>query len=50
MFDTGQASRVLGLKGFSLSFLLKYYCDIELNKEFQLSDWRVRPLPSNLIK
>lgn len=50
MFDTCQASKVLGLKSFSLSFLLKYYCDIEINKEFQLSDWRIRPLSTNLIK
>lgn len=50
MFDTGQAARVLGLKNFSLAFLLKLYCDVEINKEFQLSDWRIRPLPTNLIK
>jgi exosome complex exonuclease RRP6 len=50
MFDTGQASRVLGMPGFSLSYLLKQYCSIDVDKKYQLADWRVRPLPSELVK
>jgi hypothetical protein len=33
----------------SLAHLLKYYCGIILNKKYQLADWRVRPLPSEMI-
>ena len=49
MFDTGQAARVLGLGSFALSYLLKEICNVIANKEFQLSDWRVRPIPKNML-
>ena len=42
LFDTGQASRVLGLPRYSLAFLLDYCCKVKANKEYQLADWRVR--------
>ena len=42
MFDTGQASRVLGLERFSLAFLLKNYCNVIADKQYQLADWRLR--------
>ncbi|CAF4276976.1 unnamed protein product, partial [Adineta steineri] len=45
MFDTHQAARELNLPAFSLAYLLKSYCDIDANKQFQLADWRIRPLP-----
>ena len=32
LFDTGQASRVLGLKSFSLAHLLQTYCNILADK------------------
>lgn len=50
MFDTHMASRVLGLAHHSLAHLMKSYCGIEVNKEFQLADWRMRPLDSELLK
>ncbi|KAF0976261.1 hypothetical protein FDP41_004936 [Naegleria fowleri] len=50
MFDTGQACRVLTLPGCSLAYLLKHYCGIEADKKYQLADWRVRPLPSEMVK
>lgn len=50
MFDTGQASRVLGLAHHSLYFLMKYYRGIEMDKQYQLADWRMRPLKPELIK
>lgn len=50
MFDTHQAAKQLNLARLSLSFLLKYYCNIEADKTFQLADWRIRPLPEELIK
>ncbi|XP_077510567.1 exosome component Rrp6 [Amblyomma americanum] len=49
LFDTGQAARVLGLAHFSLAFLLRHYCRIEADKQFQLADWRIRPLPAVMI-
>lgn len=42
MFDTGQASRTLGLPRHSLAYLLQYCCEVEANKQFQLADWRIR--------
>jgi exosome complex exonuclease RRP6 len=50
LFDTGQASRVLGFPGFSLGYLLKHYCSVDVDKKYQLADWRVRPLPSEMVK
>ncbi|CAF2310522.1 unnamed protein product [Rotaria sp. Silwood2] len=50
MFDTHQAARELNLPGFSLAYLLKSYCDIDANKQFQLADWRIRPLPEEYLR
>ena len=48
MFDTGQASRVLKFPSFALSHLLLKYCDVKAQKQYQLSDWRQRPLSKAL--
>lgn len=50
MFDTHQAAKRLNMARLSLAFLLKHYCNIEADKTFQLADWRMRPLPENLLK
>lgn len=50
LFDTMQASRVMKLERNSLDFLLKYYCGVTANKEYQTSDWRLRPLPYTMLK
>lgn len=50
MFDTHRAAKLLNLSRLSLSFLLKHYCNIEADKTFQLADWRIRPLPEELVK
>jgi len=50
MFDTGQASRVLQEERFSLAYLLKKYCSVDADKQYQLADWRIRPLPTELLK
>ncbi|GLJ17682.1 hypothetical protein SUGI_0308520 [Cryptomeria japonica] len=50
LFDTGQASRVLELERNSLEFLLKHYCGITADKEYQTADWRLRPLPPEMLK
>jgi len=50
MFDTGQATRVLNYPSFGLAYLLKKFCNFDAQKEFQVADWRVRPLPEELLK
>lgn len=49
LFDTHHASRVLGYTGGSLAFLLKKFIDFDAQKQYQLADWRVRPLPAELF-
>lgn len=49
MFDSHQAAKRLGLARLSLAYLLKHYCKVEADKTFQLADWRVRPIPDELI-
>lgn len=49
MFDTHQAAKRLGMARLSLAFLLKRYCQIDADKSLQLADWRMRPLPNELI-
>ncbi|XP_053592821.1 exosome component 10 [Microplitis demolitor] len=50
MFDTHQAAKHLNLPYLSLAYLLKTHCNVDPNKHFQLADWRIRPLPKELIK
>jgi len=50
MFDTGQASRVLEFPKFSLAFLLTHYCNISVDKKYQLADWRIRYIFIQCIK
>ncbi|XP_049945111.1 exosome component 10 isoform X1 [Schistocerca serialis cubense] len=50
LFDTHQAARVLGLAHLSLAFVLKHYCHVTADKHYQLADWRIRPLPEELVK
>ncbi|XP_055967013.1 exosome component 10-like [Sorex fumeus] len=49
MFDTQQAARLLRLGRHSLDHLLKRYCNVQANKQYQLADWRVRPLPEEML-
>uniref|UniRef100_K3WUA1 HRDC domain-containing protein n=1 Tax=Globisporangium ultimum (strain ATCC 200006 / CBS 805.95 / DAOM BR144) TaxID=431595 RepID=K3WUA1_GLOUD len=50
LFDTGQAARLLQYPRFSLAYLLKRHCGIDADKQYQLADWRIRPLEKNMIK
>lgn len=50
MFDSGQAARLLSLQRFSLAYLLKHYCNVDADKQYQLADWRVRPLMGAMLK
>jgi len=40
LFDTHEASKTLGLSGKSLAYLLKKYCEVEADKQYQTADWR----------
>lgn len=50
LFDTGIAARLLQYGRFSLSYLLQRFVGIYANKKYQLADWRIRPLPNELIE
>ncbi|XP_037238064.1 exosome component 10 isoform X2 [Falco rusticolus] len=50
MFDTHQAARLLNLGRHSLDHLLKLYCNIDADKQYQLADWRIRPLPEEMVR
>jgi exosome complex exonuclease RRP6 len=49
LFDTFHASSVLQLPSRSLAYLLLKYANIEANKKYQLADWRIRPLPTEML-
>lgn len=49
LFDTYEAARSLGFTGRSLAFLLKKYVDFDADKQYQLADWRIRPLPQEML-
>ena len=49
MFDTYQAAKLLNFSRLALAFLLQHYCDVVVNKEYQVADWRMRPLPQEMI-
>ncbi|XP_028170386.1 exosome component 10 [Ostrinia furnacalis] len=49
LFDTHRAARALGLPLLSLKGLLAHYCNVSADKKFQLADWRIRPLPAELV-
>lgn len=49
-FDTYHAAKILKYPALSLSHLVKIHCSISLNKKHQLSDWRVRPLPDDMLQ
>ena len=49
VFDTHQAGKLLGLPRLSLAWLLSNYCGIDVDKQYQLADWRIRPLPKEMV-
>eukprot|EP00750_Incisomonas_marina_P028406 INCI6706.1.p1 GENE.INCI6706.1~~INCI6706.1.p1 ORF type:complete len:1042 (-),score=174.53 INCI6706.1:1639-4764(-) len=48
MFDTGQAARLLEYPSFGLAYLLKHHCNVTAEKQYQLADWRIRPLSKQM--
>jgi len=49
LFDTHYASRSLGYPGGSLAYLLKRFANVDAQKQYQMADWRIRPLPQELF-
>lgn len=49
LFDTYHASNVLAMPQHSLAYLLHRYVSFEADKRFQLADWRIRPLPNEML-
>eukprot|EP00744_Colponema_vietnamica_P008703 GILI01012407.1.p1 GENE.GILI01012407.1~~GILI01012407.1.p1 ORF type:complete len:748 (+),score=191.69 GILI01012407.1:51-2294(+) len=47
-FDTGAALQTLHMP-YSLAFAVDHYCQVKLNKQYQRADWRVRPLPADMV-
>ncbi|CAI5713624.1 unnamed protein product [Peronospora destructor] len=50
LFDTGRAARLLQYPRFSLAYMLKRHCNVDADKQYQLADWRTRPLDKNMVK
>ncbi|XP_037075371.1 exosome component 10-like [Pollicipes pollicipes] len=50
LFDTHQACKVLAFPRLSLAYLLQHFCNVTADKRFQLADWRIRPLPENMVR
>lgn len=50
MFDTWVAAKTLDYQHLSLSSLVDHYCHYQLDKRFQLADWRIRPIPEEMLQ
>lgn len=49
LFDTYHASRALDFQKHGLANLLETFCDFIPDKRYQLADWRIRPLPEEML-
>ncbi|KAL4906148.1 hypothetical protein BDW74DRAFT_151382 [Aspergillus multicolor] len=49
MFDTFHAAVALSYPKKSLKFLLQKFVNFEADKQYQMADWRIRPLPSGMF-
>lgn len=49
LFDTYFACEQLGYAGRSLAFLLSKFADFDADKQYQLADWRIRPIPEEML-
>ena len=50
LFDTFHACAALKFPKKSLAFLIQHFVGHELDKKYQLADWRIRPIPEEMIK
>jgi exosome complex exonuclease RRP6 len=49
LFDTHEAAVLLDLPRRSLAHLLYAYCGVSADKQYQLADWRMRPLKEEMV-
>ncbi|PNY28857.1 Exosome complex exonuclease rrp6 [Tolypocladium capitatum] len=49
LFDTFFACDLLAYPGKSLAFLLSKFVDFDADKQYQLADWRIRPIPAEMM-
>lgn len=49
LFDTYFASKTLGFPSHGLAYLLKKYISFDADKQYQTADWRLRPLPKEML-
>ena len=49
LFDTEIACKLLGIRERGLAALAKEYCDADLDKKFQKTDWTKRPLTDEML-
>jgi exosome complex exonuclease RRP6 len=49
MFDTERAAHALRYPRIGLAYLLEKFVNFQAQKQYQLADWRVRPLPEDLF-
>ncbi|KAJ4341672.1 exosome nuclease subunit [Didymella glomerata] len=49
LFDTYHAARSLGYPGASLAYLLERHVNFKAQKQYQMADWRTRPLSKELF-
>lgn len=49
LFDTFHAARSLGYPGASLAYLLERHVNFKAQKQYQMADWRTRPLSQELF-
>jgi exosome complex exonuclease RRP6 len=49
LFDTYDAACVLDFRERSLKFLLSRFAGFDADKQFQMADWRIRPLPPQMF-
>ncbi|KAJ2890565.1 exosome nuclease subunit, partial [Coemansia aciculifera] len=50
LFDTYHASHVLNMEHHSLAHLLHVFCAYDADKKYQLADWRIRPIPAEMMR
>jgi ribonuclease D len=50
VFDSYHASKKLDLPRQSLAFLVDHFFGVSLDKQYQTADWRIRPLPQDMLR
>jgi exosome complex exonuclease RRP6 len=50
LFDTYYAANALNFPAKSLKYLLERFANFQAQKKYQMADWRVRPLPAELVE